>query len=145
MGSRLGVFFSSLFLAQKNLFLVPYRRSVFLRSFGAGQVLRVRGTAGVLDIFMGLPNSSLRASVPKKYRFGFDVTLSPLKHVPVTLTTIRGLTCCVTQRPCVIVGLGAWGAKYGQPGWFRKKFFVACRSGARFKWLCSLSPCLGSI
>ena len=90
MALQLRLIFNSLRLKKNNLMVSSYRQSFAFGSFGISLTPSSKGGAGLL---VGLFNAPLapRASTMKRYTFGFDATLIPLKNSSCSLPLLKKL------------------------------------------------------
>lgn len=153
MALQLRLILSSLRLKKNNLILSSYRQSVAFSSLGVNLSPWSKGGAAFLT---GLFSASLapRASTMKRYTFGFDATLIPLKNSSSSLPLLKKLPLSSLLGVTATSSLGAWGSKFNSPGWFRQKFLKkkalhgALKSGSYFffssftaqLWLSTFSP-----
>jgi hypothetical protein len=110
------------------------------------------GVGAFVGYLPGLP-ISLRATGVKRYKFGFDLNLLPLKGVGVSLASLKQPPLPAPSKFSV-TSLGAWGSKLDHRERFRRAFtqrkvsffnaVVARVSGAPasslFFWLAHASP-----
>lgn len=121
MALQLRLILNSLRLKKNSVALSSYRLSFALGSFGAGLSPRSKGGIAFLTGLFGTPVAP-RASTMKRYVFGFDATLVPLKSSLSSLPLLKSFSFSSPAGVVAVSSLGAWGSKFNSPGWFRQKF-----------------------
>jgi hypothetical protein len=108
---------------KQNIFLASFRRAQIQGASGHGLV---SGGRGMLNLFGGcfgdLP-LALRAINIKQYRYGFGVSLLPLKNVNASLSALKQLPNVNPQGGVSLTTLGAWGSKFDHRERFHRNFF----------------------